>query len=431
MKKIIKSLLIASSVLISLSFTACYETIFDDIMHAVEPETTTVSGLISSITRYTVDGTEYLVTVGSNPDNSSKEKGLRYKLTAENKHGQWKTFPEEDLPFEYHKYDYYETQEHKGQQILKILADEENIYLVTCEYYNNKDKGTSCPTNGHIWQTKMSLNENNQWVAGEWTDVLAGTDYFQFYIHGDYTFSAFSAFCTNSPNPAHRFAYIRKGNAKAYEDAYKATTVYKLSGNAAPAEISVTPIDTKEGTADNVQSALWYSGEVIFFNTLASATNESVEAEPTRFYYAAGSDTDQLYYSDENSTAVNDSKLEDGKGAGSPIVSLAVNADSVLIGKGDIYSSTATAKGGIERVELDTTGKPSSELGSFSNNAQNQFLNSYIVSCLLSVDPSKNEADNTLYAAIEFTGTGNSSNVSYSKLGLWSYYPDRGNWNRE
>ncbi len=91
----------------------------------------------------------------------------------------------------------------------------------------------------------------------------------------------------------------------------------------------------------------------------------------------------------------------------------------------------ATLKGGIERVELDTTGKPSSELGSFSNNAQNQFLNSYIVSCLLSVDPSKNEADNTLYAAIESTGTGNSSNVSYSKLGLWSYYPDRGNWNRE
>lgn len=437
MKKIIKSLLTVSTIMLSLSFMGCYDTIYDDIMHAVEPETVTVSGVISSVARYNIGDVEFLVTTGTNPNNSKEEKGLRYKLADENKHGQWKTLPENKLPFNYHKYDYYETQEHTGQQLLKVLADEENLYLVTCEYYNNKDKGTSCPTNPHIWQTKMSLNKDSEFVPGDWTDVVAGTDYLKFYTYGDYTFSAFSVFGTNSPNPAHRFVYIRSGNAKAHVEDYTATSVYQLSGSGAPVAISVSPVDTKEGTADNVQSALYYpfgtadSNGVIFFNTMASATNENKDTAPTRFYYASGNNTDTVWYSDYESTNTNDSNLEEGKGVGDPIASIAVNSNSILVGKGDFYSTTSSTTGGIERVELNAEGVPATTLGEFSTNAQNQFSSSYIVSTLLSMDPLKSELDNTLYASIEFIGTGTTANVSYNKIGLWSYYPDRGNWNRE
>ena len=37
------------------------------------------------------------------------------------------------------------------------------------------------------------------------------------------------------------------------------------------------------------------------------------------------------------------------------------------------------------------------------------------------------EIDSDLYASISFAGT----SLNFSNIGLWSYYPDRGNWNRE
>ena len=131
----------------------------------------------------------------------------------------------------------------------------------------------------------------------------------------------------------------------------------------------------------------------------------------------------QLYTYDSNG-------LNELMEAGSTIASLALTADSLLIGKGS-YTSSYTSNGGIERVLLNSDGKPQNQTTSFTNNATYQFTSAYIVMSLLSADPSKTEDNSCLYATVSFRGSGSSSSASFSNIGLWSYYPARGNWNRE
>ncbi len=92
-------------------------------------------------------------------------------------------------------------------------------------------------------------------------------------------------------------------------------------------------------------------------------------------------------------------------------------------------SSGYSTYGGITRSELED-GVPTGTT-SFSTNASTQITSGYHVFALLNVDPSENETDSALYAAIGFAGSGSSTGVAYSSIGLWSYYPSRGNWNRE
>ena len=81
--------------------------------------------------------------------------------------------------------------------------------------------------------------------------------------------------------------------------------------------------------------------------------------------------------------------------------------------------------GGIDKVILDN--KIPTSLGTFTTNAQFQITSDFIVLALLNATPEKSELESSLYSAINFPGT----SESFSNVGLWSYYPSRGNWNRE
>ena len=116
--------------------------------------------------------------------------------------------------------------------------------------------------------------------------------------------------------------------------------------------------------------------------------------------------------------------------AGSAIASLAITADSVIIGEGS-YNASYTSNGGIQRVEMDSSSKPKKELAKFKNNAEYQFTSAYIVMSLLCADPAKTEAQASMYATITYRGAGTSSSATPANIGLWSYYSSRGNWNRE
>ena len=59
------------------------------------------------------------------------------------------------------------------------------------------------------------------------------------------------------------------------------------------------------------------------------------------------------------------------------------------------------------------------------------FTSSYQILTLLAEDPDKKEMDNSIYATIDFRSSGSSIAVSFENIGLWAYYPKRGNWNRE
>jgi hypothetical protein len=47
------------------------------------------------------------------------------------------------------------------------------------------------------------------------------------------------------------------------------------------------------------------------------------------------------------------------------------------------------------------------------------------------VDSSQNETETAIYGSVIFRTIGTSSAVNYDNVGMWSYYPSRGNWNRE
>ena len=80
---------------------------------------------------------------------------------------------------------------------------------------------------------------------------------------------------------------------------------------------------------------------------------------------------------------------------------------------------------GIKKARL-TAGVPG-EMLSFNTNAQFQITSNYIVLSLVNATPEKDELESSLYASITFAGT----SYNFDNIGLWSYYPSRGNWNRE
>ena len=426
MKKIAKFLLLLIPVFF---FSSCYNEVFYQVMQDVAPEEATVSGTINAITRYDIGSERYLVL--------NANGGLRYKKASDTEYGKWKTYPAESLPFQLHHYDYYGAQEHVGQQIIKVVADSSNLYLVTVEYFNYTDEGTNSPKKVHLWQVQMKDSDNNgEWDAistDKWTDLCAEEDYLPVFFATDYYYSAFSVFCTNAPQNNHRFAYIRKGDVNSNSSEYTTPVYYKLNGASAPSEISISATDTNS-SADGISSAVYYNDEVLFFNSIAAITNETFTEDATHFYFAGNSSSSSadyyygyLYY---NKTPGEKDITTNKTAAGTQISSLAFCSDAILVGKANYSSTSSSSSGGIVKFQV-TNGIPSEDLGTFTTNANNQLLSAYFLLALLNTDPSQSETESSIYASLDFLGTGSSTSATAKSRGLWAYYPERANWNRE
>lgn len=103
------------------------------------------------------------------------------------------------------------------------------------------------------------------------------------------------------------------------------------------------------------------------------------------------------------------------------ILSATKTKDSLLIG---------TDGGGIYRVALKN-GAIVKSTSSFSNNADAIMYPPYSVPCLLCLTPDKLESECVIYAANIFKGSAVAVGANWDNRGLWAYYPERGNWNRE
>ena len=210
----------------------------------------------------------------------------------------------------------------------------------------------------------------------------------------------FNIFCTNDVDNSKRSAYLRIGDK-----------VYKLDGTTFPTS------ETETGNFNSVVS----DDNAIFFESTASVKNGDY------IYWGEGS---KLYYSKDTSNPKAEGNKKLALDAGTDISCLAVTSDSILIGRGD-FSNSLISKGGIAKTSLDSDGKPGNSLKSFSTNATSQLASVYQIYTLLVADPTKTELDASIYASMGFKGSGSSTSVSYDNIGLWSYYPARGNWNRE
>ena len=461
-----KLLFITATILTAFAFTSCFNAVFYSIRKDVPPEESTVKGVINSICRYTISGEEYLF-LGAND-------GLRYKLAKtgnvrDSNNSSWKVYS--DLPFELHKFSYYSSDgkgEHIGQAILKVLADKDTLYLVTTDYNHEYVDGYSYPNHTYIWATKLS--EEGGKISGNWKEITFDNDIFPYNYDKVNNiriyYSHFNVFSTNSVNPDHRKVFVR-GNNKNGDiggDCYFELKGLDSEGNPnKPEEIKLAKVadftnDTiavidSSSTASpaNIDSVAYLGDTLYFFDSIAVTTNEhyetkdnngTVEVEyinPSILYFARSEnkskDSEEDYHPSTKELAY--LYLKDGKPAlgetttscGEIISSLAVTKDSILIGRGD-YSVATSNAGGIVKAKLNN-GIPATELSSFDTNASIQLSYSYQILTLLVVDPEKTEEENTIYSSITFKGTGSSAGTSFDNIGLWAYYPSRGNWNCE
>ena len=413
MKKIALLTIIASLFILS----GCQDPIFEAIREDVVPEDATVSGSIRSITRYSVDGSEEYLFLAA-------DGGLRYKLKDNASHGSWASYP---LPVSLISYN-YDSSSYTGEELITVLADSTTLYIISAEWASTDIEGQTYPSNIKLYGKTITANADKTLsTAGDWTLITENNStLFPIKIDSDeeYYDSYFRVFQTNSPMKAHRAAYINAYNSSESKYHY-----YKLNGankldKAEDIEITIdnSSIINPNGSENPVvHSAAYFGGEVKFFTSIVATTNETYADEATYYYYTNSSN--RLYYSDGTGTP-------DYMDANSSytIRSLATCKDSILIGYGTLGSNSTSAKtngGGIDRALLNN-GIPTA-LASFKTNAQFQITSSYMVLALLNATPDKDEEESCLYAAITFSGTG----ASFDNIGLWSYYPDRGNWNRE
>ncbi len=404
--------LIISALFISVYFTSCFSPIFYEIMNDVAPESATVSGNILSIARFKTGGTEYLAVAA--------DGGLRYKKADNQTHGSWATYNlSAAIPgFSFHTYDNMTTT-HNGYQLVKVLADDEYLYLIAATYTNYNDYGITGIKDFYIWAIKPEVNADGSWSTTN-TGLIAVTipeNLFPTYISNEIQYTAFSIFSTNAPQNEHRAVFIRSGLSTCANSSYTTPSYYQLNQGSIT---SYTPVAFDSSTTD-YSSVVWYNGYK-FSSAKVATTDETYSAPPTRIYYGSGS---TLRYSDTTGSNFTDAFTTDY-----PIITLTTTADSILIGRGFPSSSSTVTYGGMIKTSL-TNGVPGSSSESFSTNCAFKLTAAYYILAAINATPDQTETNSILYASMTFYGTGTSSSVSFSDIGLWSYYPTRGNWNRE
>lgn len=293
--------------------------------------------------------------------------GLIWKDANGTAHGQWSCFPNSNQ---------------LSGKIIKTAADSSNLYVVTITFHEDVENGLNLPDAATLWCYDGS------WDKVSTPELLPGN---------------FNIFCTNDVDNDNRSAYLRIDNK-----------VYKLNGKDFPETENVTTTGNYNSVVSGGNSS------DIFFESTASVKNGNY------IYWGEGS---KLYYSNDTSNPKAEGKKTLALDAGTDISCLAVTSDSILIGRGD-FSNSLISKGGIAKTSL-TNGVPGNSLESFSTNATSQLASVYQIYTLLVANPDQPELNASIYASMGFKGSGSSTSVSYDNIGLWSYYPARGNWNRE
>ena len=386
-----------------MTLTGCFDPIFYEIRKDVKPEKATVSGNIPTITRYK----DYLVVTA--------DKGLRYKHSENESHGSWSSYP---LPFDLPSFNFDNTTI-DGQQLISVIANSDTLYIVSIEYSTTGSDGMSIPSKVNLWgkQINNDFSSDGDWVliSDKMSKTLLPVSYDK---ETGIVNTDFNIFQTNSPMNAHRHAYVCSYDSESEKYKY-----YELVGTNAPVEITVAKTEDSTAEAENTDpasangraySAVYYNGEVKFFITVAATTDETYTTEANRIYY---SDDSTLF-------SITGTTKKEIVGMSSKISTIATCADAIIVGKGAI--SEGGGGGGLARIRI-VDGLPEESISDFETNASFQISEAYLVMALLNATPQKNETDSALYATITFFN----KNGVYNNIGLWSYYPGRGNWNRE
>lgn len=477
MKKIIIGVFVLAVSLFG--FTGCYDAIYQNIRDEIELTTQKMPGFINNIARYNNGDDQYLFLTNG---------VIKYKNAKDAEHGKWNELSGNGLPGSVHYV--FEDTKFKGFYFSKIIADQKYVYALGFEPTYDTDNSRNVPKELKVYYTEPALE--NGGLKMQWKEITELSNKINEYqneidkIDDDNYGMAISChlFGTNSVNPEHRVAFLRVGGGSPYlgNARNEKSVLYRLDGETINPEAEVSSDSSGSDSGDycysefdlDTLSVVYFGGKYHFMNFLNAETNEGttdfngkIRTEPTYVYF--GDNGDNLYYfsvADFNSKSEDFKKmfkyprasyrLTDGKKqevktpdeflsekgevsgyikdvSDSNVIGIAVTSDSLLLGTGSnrSYNSSASNGSGAVRIEIDqSTGKPT-KTGSFTTKADNVMCSPYIVMALLAVDPSKKETETSIYSSMDYIYTATSAGTNSTNRGLWAYYPEKREWNRE
>lgn len=305
MKNKFFAIFISLSILIG--FTGCYDAVFQAIRTEVELGDTSVNGFINGIVRFNPEGSssEYLLVANGS---------LYIKDASYAKSGGWVQLSGMGLPGTV-SYSYYDAS-FSGEHIFKVACDKECIYVLSYEPYYDEDNSRIVPKNLYLYACKPVIGSNgaldfisnggfkridsvNTTIAAYIALLGTGTDYYNMN-------ASVQLFCTNSPVPSHRKAFIRVGGGSPYVySTYNENrwVVYALNGYGAAVlnagsqsgvDVSTDAKYANVMVGKDVLGAIWFADKntsdeesfenIIFVNQANPITNESLVNHPTPTY---------------------------------------------------------------------------------------------------------------------------------------------------
>ncbi|MDE7141229.1 MAG: hypothetical protein K2O09_10855, partial [Treponemataceae bacterium] len=156
---------------LALVATACHEVIFYEIRQEVKLADAQVSGDINSIVRFGMGGKEYLFVQSGNIYCKELKAG---PTTSEPYEGQWKKTDKGIIG---------------TGNVIRLAADETYLYALAVRIEEDEDEGENYPAE----QTLYCSTDGNEWKKTDLTLPPKGAN---------------TLFCTNSPKPTHRKAFL-------------------------------------------------------------------------------------------------------------------------------------------------------------------------------------------------------------------------------
>lgn len=371
-----KNFLFASILAFTITlFSSCQGVIFDTIRDEVALDSAKLTGEISSIIRFK----DYIFVCNGNVWCKQADSLINY----------WFKMP----------------QPGNSNFTYKLAADDKYIYAQTMAIKEDEKEGENIPSFRSIYFSEDGIT----WKIAKIEGGVALTNL----VYASY--NPMKLMCTNTPQEAHRKAFLRYG----YD-------IYELNGeNAKMISSDDTYVDLSLVTnpfnpsqkLSISYSCTWFNGKYYFSGGYAMITNETKNTDATAMYYTSGN---YIYtYRLQEGSNTNFTPVASNMNSGT-IYSLGITADSILLGTSEGIAHTTF----YENVPLATT-------YDFSTNAASALSSYYDVENILVVDPSLGEISGIIYGTTTFSGSSSSSSASFENIGLWSYYPYKGKWNLE
>lgn len=350
-----------------LLFSSCQDVVLANIRKEVELEEGKIPGDIRSIIRFK---DKYFLANG----------GILYKNNDAHYYGAW----------------LYTTS--PSGHVIKLAADSNYIYALVGVSAENQKEGTNVGVSRYLYYSSDGANWSLVSGIGSGGTLAYNTVYIV------YTY----LFCTNSIDPANRKAYF------ILNDGYygKEKKAYELNGaNATELELGKENASTKPISQEYAvsRSCVYYNGTTYFFATNGATTNETKDKAATMYYYGSGP---YLYWGGA-------AKSENPFVCDDTIESLGITSDYILVGT-DSGLKHITLSNGVPGVAAE-----------FLTNASSTLSKAYSVLSILVANPELTETQTPIYASQVYTGNGSSNSAQFDHVGLWAYYPARGNWNRD